>query len=169
MTFESNQDYRQSSNKAALGKVSDVHMLQMSHRRVPQSQMNLEHVDIPEHQAMQVSNQNCQVAVHKFVMSCWGLFFFHRLRQWKISLLYVLKRVWVKCFFLGVSGMARVTFFPLLKFTGFTGLSLQMQDSFLLLCSLQLTYLNEIFTSSMSKKTELKFSSKSWRGWCSLF
>lgn len=71
--------------KLALGTLSDLHMLQMSHQRVPQSQMNLVHVDIPEHQAMQVSNQNCQVAVHNFVMSCWGLFFFHRLRQEKIS------------------------------------------------------------------------------------
>lgn len=131
VNFESNQDYSKVAIKLALGKVSDVHMLQMAHRRVPQSQMNLVHVDIPEHQAMQVSNQNCQVAVHKFVTSCWGLFFFHRLRQWKISLLYVLKRLWVECFFLAVSGVARVTFFPLLKFTEFTGLSLQMQDSFL--------------------------------------
>lgn len=104
-------------------------MLQMSHQRVLQSQMNLVHVDIPEHQAMQVSSQNCQVAVHKFVMSCGGLFFFYRLRQWKISLL--LKRVWVEHFFLGVSGVTRVTFFTLLKFTGFNGLSLQMQDRFL--------------------------------------
>lgn len=51
-------------------------MLQMSHQRVLQSQMNLVHVDIPGHQAMQVSSQNCQVAVNNFVMSCWGLFTF---------------------------------------------------------------------------------------------
>jgi len=38
------------------------HVLQMLHQRVPQSLMKLVRADIPEHQAMQVSSQNCQVA-----------------------------------------------------------------------------------------------------------
>jgi len=38
------------------------HVLQMLHQRVPQSLMKLVRADIPEHQAMQVSSRNCQVA-----------------------------------------------------------------------------------------------------------
>lgn len=55
--------------KLALAAVSGLHVLQMSHQRVPQSQKTLVHVDIPEHQAMQVSSQNCQVAVNNFVIN----------------------------------------------------------------------------------------------------
>lgn len=60
--------------KLALAAVSASHVLQISHQRVPQSQTTLVHVDIPEHQAMQVSSQNCQVAVNDFVINCLGLF-----------------------------------------------------------------------------------------------
>ncbi|POI19136.1 hypothetical protein CIB84_017119 [Bambusicola thoracicus] len=40
--------------------LSDWHVLQIMHQRVPQSLTKLLRADIPEHQAMQVSSQNCQ-------------------------------------------------------------------------------------------------------------